>query len=1050
MPSTIKFGKVKLVYKGIYNPETSYSKGDIVGFGTVLVGAGTTNNSLFIYKNNTAKSGSHPYVRTCTGITTIGISTNIIDVTISDLNPGGNFNYNVVPTLSLIHSKYFPSNTKVSSKTTISSNVVRITTTKKSNNQESASNEKIVIGTRRISNRYDTQRNTVDWDLYSESSKFRGDFSSDNRYDIGDIVVKNNQSYICLSPVSSGNDETFGSGLGPSTTTKTPDPEFDYIGVWDSFLNSERQNYQRASLLPNTNPYDWKGHPYIEPPRWGNTGIGSYYLGGTPWTLQDDIKNSPNVWRWNNTTTRYCTTYGMNVSFIDGDSNQLSSGGFANDINYGSNGGGDTDYVTGFFDESCSFSSNSYFDDTSPAYGGLPFLDSKNKPKIIQYLRTHYGHLFLFSNGTVGISGSNAAMKGFGDDTNTISNLVKEIKRSSFRDRSIVKLSVHDDARTNANYVTTAALDEVGELWVWGNNGAGQLGVGTEKMNPSDFTIGIDPGSGGGHDYITSNDNNYFSPYCLGDIAFAGKKIVDIAAGAYTMYALDEDGDLWSWGYNNIGQLGYSTNDGFNASDRSRRPRKITTPLGFSWTGSALGGTITVTAGNITENTAGVSYTKTGGTVAWNSQVYSSVGYAGTVAVSAKAGQTNAYLMFGLSDDPETSASYTDMEFAWYFVNNGTLSIYEDGSAITLDRTYTYTTNTVLSIVYDEKDGFVNYYYDYDGDGVCVQLVRRVLKTTRTTSFTTPLYFDSSFYTLNGNLNSISISDTVTPKTWNDYGGIQKFCASNIEGTSNWLTVLDGQGYIWNCGANMYGQLGQEDTTNNNNTSSLRRRKFGTTGIAGKINNFWMVGSGFMTIFSVRSDTNSNHNETWAVGYNVRYQLTDGTATNRSTPVIVNGPGYRNDMGVVTYIQDIVTVTSGNASPGASGVTGQANISFAIDKNGYVFAFGFDNDGASGAIANGTNDLNICNNFSKMQQDGVSQYAWPRVYIPNTLQGKCIDALATGDHVTTTYPDVTSSLFLFDNNDILTCGSNLPSSNLGIYLLDGVSIRTPVSLPGFV
>jgi alpha-tubulin suppressor-like RCC1 family protein len=1045
MSSTIKLGKVKLVYKGTYAPEVSYSKGDIVGLGTISVGDSATNNQIFIYKNESPKVGSYPYVRVCSGISTIGVSTNIIDVILTDNNPGGEFNFNVVPTLSFVYSKYFPSNTKVRSKSKISSNIVRVTTTKFSNNQSTASNEKIVVGTRRISNRYDIQRNTVDWDLYTESSKFRGDFSLDNKYDMGDIVVKNDQSYICLSPTSSGNDLTFGSGLGPSTTTKSPDPEFDYVGVWDCFLNSGRQDYQRASLLPNTNPYDWKGHPYIEPPRWGNTGIGSHYLGGTPWSLQQDIKNNPNVWRWNNTVTRYGHSFGMNVSFIDGDSNQLSSGGLSNNNNLGSNGGGDGDYVSGFFGESCSFSSNSYFDDTSPAYGGLPFSESKNKPKIIQYLRTFRGHLFLFSNGTVGISGSNTAMKGFGADTDTVSNLVKEIKRSSFRDRSIVKLSAHDDARANANYVTIGALDDAGELWVWGNNSVAQLGVGTEKMNPSDFTIGIDPGSGGGHDYIVSNDHNYFSPYCLGDVAFAGKKIIDFAVGNYSMYALDEDGDLWSWGYNNFGQLGYSTNDGFNATDRSRRPRKITTPLGFSWTGSALTSPVR-TPVTMSEIIAGRSYTKASGSVAWDAQVYSLTGSAGTIAVSAKAGQTNRRIMFALDDDPAADANYTSLAFAWYFVDTGNAEIYENSNFITLDRTYAYTTNTVLSIVYDQNDGFVNYYYDRDGDGVYVQLVRRVLKTTRVTSFTTPLYFDSSFLDVGGNLNNIDISFSVTPKTWSDYGGIQKFSVSNIESGTCWLTVLDGQGYIWNCGTNGFGQLGQEDTTNNNNTSNLRKRKFGTTGIAGRINNFWQVGPGFMTIFSVRSSINSNYNETWGVGYNGRFQLTDGSSTNRSTPVIINGPGYRNAVGVTTYIQDIVTVTSGSSN----GATGAANVSFAIDKNGFIYTFGFDNDGASGAIANGSNDLNICNNVSKMQQFGNSPQAWPRVYLPNTLQGKCIDALATGDHVVTTFPDVSSSLFLFDNNDILSCGSNVPSGNLGIYILDGVSIRTPVSLPGFV
>lgn len=1046
MASTIRLGKVKLVYKGSYDKTATYSKGDIVGFGTVSVGADSTNNQFFIYRNDSPKAGSYPYIRTCVGIATIGISTNIIDVTISDSNPGNDFNYTVTPSLSFVYSRYFPSNTKVILKSTISSSTVRITTSKKSNNSSSFSNENIVIGSRRISNRYDTQRNTLDWDLYSESTKFRGNFSGDNNYQIGDIVVKNNQSYICNSPIGVGNGDFFGSSLGPCTATKSPDPEFDLIGTWDPFLCADRYPHDKAALLPDTNPYGWMGHPYIPSPTWGNTGIGSYYRGGTPWTLQDDIKNNANAWRWNNSVIRYSTTYGMNVSFIDNDGNQLTSGGFHNDNNLGSNAGGDSQYVFGTFTEGNSFSNNSYYDNSSPAYGGLPFGETKTKPKIIQYIRTFRGHLYLFSNGSVGISGNNSTLRGFGDNTDNNSNLVKEIKRSSFRDRSIVKLSAADDARTNASYASIAALDDCGELWVWGNNGAGQLGVGTEKMNPCDVTIGIDSESGGGHDHPASSDNSYFSPYCLGKIAFADKRIIDIAVGSYSMYALDEDGDLWSWGYNNYGQLGYSTNDGFNSTDRSRRPRKITTPLGFSWTGSALGGTITVTAGNITTNTAGVSYTKTGGTNAsWDSQVYSSVGYAGTVAVSAKAGQTNANIMFGFSDDPATSASYTDMEFSWYFLSDGTVQVYEDGSQQGLDKTYTYTTSTILSIVYDEKDGFVNYYYDRDGDGIYVQLARRVLKPTRTTAFNTPLYFDSSFYNTNANLNSIGITSTVTPKNWNHYGGIQKFCVSNIAGGANWLTVLDGQGYIWNCGGNGYGQLGQENASNNSNVSNIQRRKFGSTGISGRINNFWLVGPGYMTIFSVRSNVNSNYNETWAVGYNGRYQLTDGTATDRSTPVIINGPGYRNATGVSVYIQDIVTVISGGNVAG----TTANNVSFALTKNGYVYAFGYDQHGASGAIADGSDSLNICQNNSKMQQNGTSAYSWARVYLPNTLQGKCIDAYATSDYVVTTYPDVQSSLFLFDDGSILGCGSNVPYNNLGMYPLDGFSIRTPVSLPGF-
>ena len=56
---------------------------------------------------------------------------------------------------------------------------------------------------------------------------------------------------------------------------------------------------------------------------------------------------------------------------------------------------------------------------------------------------------------------------------------------------------------------------------------------------------------------------------------FEGKRIVDIWAGHRTSFAMDEDGNLWSWGYNNFGQLGYPTNTGFRSSDRSRTPKKL-------------------------------------------------------------------------------------------------------------------------------------------------------------------------------------------------------------------------------------------------------------------------------------------------------------------------------------------------------------------------------------------------------------------------------------------------------------------------------------------
>jgi len=59
------------------------------------------------------------------------------------------------------------------------------------------------------------------------------------------------------------------------------------------------------------------------------------------------------------------------------------------------------------------------------------------------------------------------------------------------------------------------------------------------------------------------------------DLFFGGRKIVDIWAGHRWTMCMDEEGELWSWGYNTRGNLGYPTNSGFGDSDRSYQPQKI-------------------------------------------------------------------------------------------------------------------------------------------------------------------------------------------------------------------------------------------------------------------------------------------------------------------------------------------------------------------------------------------------------------------------------------------------------------------------------------------
>jgi len=73
----------------------------------------------------------------------------------------------------------------------------------------------------------------------------------------------------------------------------------------------------------------------------------------------------------------------------------------------------------------------------------------------------------------------------------------------------------------------TVAVKTDGTLWTWGYNVLGQLGLG--------------------------NNTKYSSPKQVGSLT----NWLDIAAGVYYFsVAVKTDGTLWSWGYNNNGQLG--------------------------------------------------------------------------------------------------------------------------------------------------------------------------------------------------------------------------------------------------------------------------------------------------------------------------------------------------------------------------------------------------------------------------------------------------------------------------------------------------------------
>jgi len=124
------------------------------------------------------------------------------------------------------------------------------------------------------------------------------------------------------------------------------------------------------------------------------------------------------------------------------------------------------------------------------------------------------------------------------------------------------------------------ALKTDGTVWAWGENGSGQLGIGTTNNASQPFTSQIDHvvaiAAGGLHSLALKNDgtvwawgenddgqlgegtnNDAKSPVQVK--AFTLVRAVAIAAGDKHSLAVDGNGEVWAWGKNEFGQLGDNT-----------------------------------------------------------------------------------------------------------------------------------------------------------------------------------------------------------------------------------------------------------------------------------------------------------------------------------------------------------------------------------------------------------------------------------------------------------------------------------------------------------
>lgn len=256
--------------------------------------------------------------------------------------------------------------------------------------------------------------------------------------------------------------------------------------------------------------------------------------------------------------------------------------------NSGATGTGGNDAVSEFME--ISFPLNEWFDGTLPTPDGLA-------PKVIQAFAHESQHFVLMNNGEVYSWGYGAHGQNGSGNNNSINAPVRcgnNNNTTVLRGKKAIRIATTSGSGGSpADASARYALMSDGTLWSWGYNGYGQLGLGnTTNYNvPTQITTSGLNGTvvdiwAGGYDYgvlyvLTSTGYMYACGRAAHGQSGTGSttqystltlvkawgttttKVIKFAIGnrqdANFCAVLDASYQLWMWGYNGSGQLGFDT-----------------------------------------------------------------------------------------------------------------------------------------------------------------------------------------------------------------------------------------------------------------------------------------------------------------------------------------------------------------------------------------------------------------------------------------------------------------------------------------------------------
>ncbi|NDI35183.1 S-layer homology domain-containing protein [Chengkuizengella sediminis] len=227
--------------------------------------------------------------------------------------------------------------------------------------------------------------------------------------------------------------------------------------------------------------------------------------------------------------------------------------------------------------------------ETTEIYGLIPQEVSISEGKTIEQVSSGVFHTaVLSSDGTVYTWGYNEFGQ-LGDGATENNNSPQEL--TSLVGKTIEQVS--------AGGLHTVAIASNGKVYTWGSNEFGQLGYETteeyelipqevsipEGKTIEQVSVGIDYTVALASDgTVYTWGNNEFGQLGLGDaitenqttpqevMSLSGKTIEQVSAGGEHIAVIDSDGKVYTWGRNQLGQLGYETSGGIP----QRTPKVVT------------------------------------------------------------------------------------------------------------------------------------------------------------------------------------------------------------------------------------------------------------------------------------------------------------------------------------------------------------------------------------------------------------------------------------------------------------------------------------------